>query len=83
MGIYREKNSNRLEMFSKPVISNISKYMWLHMVFIWALQPKPIFLVGVLREDYIMQIACIREEKGCLVICAQILNAERCAVSKG
>lgn len=59
MGIYRGKNCNRLKMFSKSVISNISKYMWSHVVFIWALQQKPVFLVVVLQEEY-MQITCIK-----------------------
>lgn len=61
MGIYRgKKNCNRLKMFSKSVISNISKYMWSHVVFIWALQQKPVFLVAVLQEEYNMQITCIK-----------------------
>lgn len=46
------------------------------------LAAKPTFLVVALQEDCDMQIASINEEKGCLVICAQILSSECSAVSK-
>ena len=63
MGIYREKNINRLKMFCVSVISNISTCVWIRTVFIKILQPESTFLVADLVGNCYVLVTSVHEDR--------------------